>query len=467
MLSLEYSDGTLVVRGDEPERDAVVALGVPDVRHDGRVNAVRAPAYRYSWLVRALVERGLDFEDRARGYDELVPGAPRVAKEPRDYQLAAVAAWRENGRRGVVVLPTGAGKTFTAVLAIKDRPRSTLVITPTIDLLHQWLGVLEDGLGLQVGAVGGGAHDVRPVTVTTYESAQIHAERLGNRFGLVVWDEVHHLPSERNSLAARLTLAPYRLGLTATPAREDSGELLLDDLIGPVVFRREVTELAGNVLAPYDVVRRLVALSPDERARYETARALYRGFIASRGIRLGGPGGWRRFLEAAGRDKEGRAALAAWREQRRVALATPRKLEVLDGLLRDHARDRTIVFTDENEAAYEVSRRFLVPAITHETKPRERRSLLLGFADGTFPVLATSRVLNEGVDVPAASVGVVLSGSATVREHVQRLGRLLRPYEGKRAVLYEVVAEGTIEERASAARRRHTAYDLATTVKPC
>ena len=70
----------------------------------------------------------------------------------------------------------------------------------------------------------------------------------------------------------------------------------------------------------------------------------------------------------------------------------------------------------------------------------------------------TSRVLNEGVDVPAASVGVVLSGTGSVREHVQRLGRILRRAEGKQAVLYEVVTAGTSEARTSRKRRDHDAY---------
>ena len=105
-----------------------------------------------------------------------------------------------------------------------------------------------------------------------------------------------------------------------------------------------------------------------------------------------------------------------------------------------------------------MSSRFLVPAITHQTKPRERRAFLEAFASGALPVLATSRVLNEGVDVPSASVAVVLSGTATVREHVQRLGRILRPAPGKLAILYEVVTQGTTEEQVSARRRQHDAY---------
>ena len=73
-------------------------------------------------------------------------------------------------------------------------------------------------------------------------------------------------------------------------------------------------------------------------------------------------------------------------------------------------------------------------------------------------MIVTSRVLNEGVDVPAANIGVILSGSGTVREHVQRLGRLLRKHGEKRAILYEVVARGTAEEFVSERRRQHDAY---------
>ena len=100
-----------------------------------------------------------------------------------------------------------------------------------------------------------------------------------------------------------------------------------------------------------------------------------------------------------------------------------------------------------------------MPAITHQTKVKERHELLQAFNDGTFPFLVTSKVLNEGVDIPAANVGIVLSGSGSVREHVQRLGRILRRAENKRAVLYEVVAEDTAEEFTSTRRRKHSAYN--------
>jgi superfamily II DNA or RNA helicase len=117
-----------------------------------------------------------------------------------------------------------------------------------------------------------------------------------------------------------------------------------------------------------------------------------------------------------------------------------------------------LLFTQDNANAYALARRFLIPIITHETKVRERSEILAGLADGSYGAVVTSKVLNEGVDLPDASVAVVVSGSASVREHVQRLGRILRPKEGKRALLYELVTAGTTETFTSSRRRDHSAY---------
>ena len=180
--------------------------------------------------------------------------------------------------------------------------------------------------------------------------------------------------------------------------------------------------------------------------------------MAAAGISFGGKNGWQNFINASCRTTEGRAAFQAYREQRRIALAAPAKLRELEGLLGRHTRDRILVFTYDNATVYHIARRFLVPAITHQTKTKKRKQILDKFHRGDYPVVVTSQVLNEGVDVPAASVGIILSGTATVREHVQRLGRLLRKHGDKQALLYEVITRGTAEEFVSDRRRQHHAY---------
>ncbi len=336
--------------------------------------------------------------------------------------------------------------------------RSTLVVVPTIDLMQQWHGVLSSQFDMDVGLIGGGYFEPQDVTVSTYDSAYLHMERLGNRFGLVIFDECHHLPGPSYIVTADLALAPFRLGLTATLEREDGGENLLDQALGEVVYRQEIKSLSGEYLSDYETVKVSVRMTDEEREQYTESRGIYRAFLQKNRISMGSPNGWSRFVMISSRSKDGRRAFMAYREQKMIAQGSSAKMRALERLLQQHRRDRVLVFTSDNETVYHLSRRFLIPAITHQTKVKERHSLLSSFNNGDYPFLATSKVLNEGVDVPAANVAIVLSGSGSVREHVQRLGRILRRAEGKQAVLYEVVTESTGEEYVSNRRRQHSAY---------
>jgi superfamily II DNA or RNA helicase len=451
--TLRFESGTLALVGVDEEDSRVPE----SLTWDARTACFRAPGLAYASIVLALRRIGLAFDDEARRYDELAHGA-RVHRQPRPFQSEALDAWRRAGGRGVVVLPTGAGKTQVAMMAIDDRRRSALVVAPTLDLVRQWYDVLRATFGVPIGVIGGGEHDVKPLTVTTYDSAYLHMEHLGARFGLVVFDECHHLPSPTYSLAARLSLAPFRLGLTATPERADGLDAVLASLIGPTVYRRDIGELAGEYLAEYETERIEVELSPEEREEHDAERAIYRAFVSKNAIVMSSPRGFGEFVMRSARSLEGRRAMRAYRRQRELAFAATAKLAYLDHLLTIHRHDRALVFTQDNATAHLVSRTFLVPVITHQTKVTERSAILAAFASGTYGAIATSKVLNEGVDVPDANVAVVLSGSGSVREHVQRLGRILRQREGKRAVLYEVVTARTTETFTSERRREHDAY---------
>ena len=424
---------------------------------DARTACFRAPAAAYAQVRRALARDGRPVDDRARRYGEL-PDGLRVHPTPRPYQAEALAAWRAAQGRGVVVLPTGAGKTHVACLAIDDRRRSTLVLAPTLDLVRQWYDVLRASLGVAVGVIGGGEYGVESLTVSTYDSAYLHMDHLGDRFGLVVFDECHHLPGPAYALAARAALAPFRLGLTATPERADGRHADLDELCGPIVYRKDIVDLSGGYLAPYETVRLTVELGTEDRRAHDEARAVYRDFVVRHGIRMSSPSGWSDFVIRAARGEDGRRAMAAYRRQREIAFAAPAKLDYVGLLLERHRDDRTLLFTQDNATAYALARRFLIPIITHETRIRERSAILAGLAGGTYGAVVTSKVLNEGVDIPDANVAVVVSGSASVREHVQRLGRILRARAGKRALLYELVTAGTSETFTSARRRDHSAY---------
>jgi superfamily II DNA or RNA helicase len=343
-------------------------------------------------------------------------------------------------------------------MAIDDRRRATLVIAPTLDLVRQWFDLLRATFGGPVGLIGGGAYRLESLTVTTYDSAYLHMEHVGARFGLLVFDECHHLPGASYGLSAKLSLAPYRLGLTATPERTDGRDAELEALCGPIVYRKDIVELSGDYLADYETVRLTVELSPAERTEYDAERARYRGFVMAEGIRMSSPDGWTQFMQRASRSAEGRRAWQAYLRQKELAFSAPAKLEQVAYLLHRHRDDRVLLFTGDNATAYQVSRRFLVPAITHQTRVPERSEILSGLAAKRYGAVVTSKVLNEGVDIPEANVAIVMSGSGSVREHVQRLGRILRKKDGKRAVLYELVTAGTGETFTSERRREHIAY---------
>lgn len=453
-VQLHFSDGTLVVPAlTDPARPLIEDLLVFDARTD----TFRAPAHAYRDIVLRLHQGGVAFDDQARRFERLSLER-QTAQSPYPHQRDALEAWWDAGGRGIVELPTGAGKTFVAVLAIEKVRRTTLVVVPTIDLMVQWQGVLAEHFGVPIGMVGGGEKDRRSITVTTYDSAAAQTEFHGAKVGFVVFDECHHLPAPGYRFIAEGSLAPFRLGLTATLARQDGGEAVAERLLGPLVHRVPIDALEGEYLAPYEVRSVPVTLTDEERSAYDESRGEYLRFLRQQGIRFDRPSGWAEFIMRAHRTPEGRSAFAAFRTQRRIALTCAGKYDALWQILMAHRDDRIIVFTEDTETVYSIAHRYLLPAITHHTRPAERRAVLERFAAGDSRVLVTAKVLNEGVDVPEANVGVVLSGNGSVREHVQRLGRILRKRPDKRAVLYEVFTDVAAEAGISERRRQHVAY---------
>ena len=444
MLELRFEAGTVRVTGDPPP-------SLPGVADDDRSESGRAPAYRYAELLTALSERGLDYEDRVLD-TETCPLS--TTYDLREYQRAALDAWREAGERGCLELPTGSGKTVIGIAAAVACATPTLVVVPTIDLLEQWQRELEREFDCSIGRLGGGEQRVEAVTVATYDSAYLRADELGDRFGLVVFDEVHHLGGEGYRDIARLLAAPARLGLTATFERPDGAHDAIEELVGPLVRRVSVDELAGDHLAAYDIKRVEVELTDDERERYEQFQGTFTAYLKRSNIQLRSGSDYQELVKRSGTDPKAREALLAKQRAREVMMNAQRKVDRLEAILDRHREDRIIVFTAHTELVYRLAERFLLPAITHETGADERREILERFRDGTYSRVVTANVLDEGVDVPDANVAVVLSGSGSQREFTQRLGRILRPKtDGSRALLYELVTEATAEERVASRRR--------------
>ena len=453
MFTLDYQDGTLLITASELPAELAACC-----RYDDRVGCWRAEAFHYADIITYLFQNKIPYQDHARAYQELTLEFSEQ-RSPRPYQQAALQAWLKTRRRGIVVLPTGTGKSFLALLAILRSARSTLVVVPTLDLMAQWASQLERAFHRPIGLLGGGSHDVQELCVSTYDSAVLQMEHIGNRFGLLIVDECHHLSGETYQQLARLCLAPYRLGLTATPDSPNQEESVLAPLRGEICYRIEIDELEGKALAPYQAITLPVELDDDEFEEYQKNRELYLNFLHRNQLRLDSKQGWGLFLRTCARMPDGRAAFEACLKQRRIARGGRGKIRKIWDLLQLHRGDRILIFTADNATAYQIGETFFLPVLTHHSKIAERRQMLDSFRDGSYPVLVTSKVLNEGVDVPEANVGIVVSGSGSIREHVQRLGRILRPSPGKKAILYELVSSGTSERYVSERRRQHRAYE--------
>ncbi len=477
-------------------------LEIPDARYDERSGTLRAYGMSYSGVLRYLEESEIAHDDEVRQY-EAMP-ALYAEMQLRDYQQDAVDSWQRAGMRGCVVLPTGSGKTAVGMHAICRAAVPALVLVPTIDLLHQWTEFLRgnlrvmgyerdrehggdgdgdvDGDGdannssggggtVAVGRLGGGYDDIRAVTVSTYDSAYARAAELGNRFGLLVFDEVHHLPAPGYRLVAEQCIAPFRLGLTATLEREDGLHSEIPRLAGGVVYTRGSGELAAKRhLAKYDVQRIRVRLTDAEQAEYSKCRSKFLAGLRGLGMRTESMYNLKRLILISNRSKGARSALLARNRANEIAFNAAEKTAELGRILAENcgratargrdapveapgARRKTIIFTQNNKMAHSISDRFLIPIITHKTAKAERRDILDGFRDGRYVAVVTSRVLDEGVDVPDAELGVIVSGTGSGREMVQRLGRLLRPKrDGARARLIEIVSEETREVGSSARR---------------
>ena len=344
----------------------------------------------------------------------------------RPYQRAAIAAFARAGARqggsGLVLLPCGAGKTLVGVGATVALGCRALVLCPSSSSARQWVDAFRRFTDLPAGAVG--AYDARrrhvpPVTVTTYQ--QLTARRgethphldlaAAHAWGLIIFDEAHLLPADVFRLTAGVQ-ARRRLGLTATPVREDGREADLAALIGPVLYAAPWRRLAHEGwIAPVMCVEVRVPL----------------------------------------REEAGAATLS-----HRAAATAAEKWPVIRTLVRRHRGTGVLIIGQYLDQLRDLAARLAAPLIAGTTPRAERERVFDRFRAGAEPVLVLSRVGNAALDLPNARVAIEVSGNFGSRqEEAQRLGRVLRPKpDGKPAHFYAVVAAGTVESDHAARRQR-------------
>jgi DNA excision repair protein ERCC-3 len=377
-------------------------------------------------LKRRLARLGYPVKDLA-GYERGASLDMQLLAKLRPYQQEAVDSFFAGGPEGgsgVIVLPCGAGKTVVALGVMERAKTHTLVVTPNVVALRQWISEAVEKLHTDphtIGEYSSMCRNIRPITVTTYQMLTYrHGERYPhfetlNRapWGLIVYDEVHLLPAPVFRLTASLQ-GRMRLGLTATLVREDGAEEEVFSLIGPKKYDVPWREMENQgwiaktscyeVTVPMEKSYRLHYLSAPDRTKY------------------------------------------------RIAAENPVKLRVLQSLLQKHRGDRVLIVGQYVGQLHEVGQAIGAPVITGKTPVREREHLYAKFRKGDLPVLVVSKVANVALDLPDTNVAIQISGTFGSRqEEAQRLGRLLRPNrDGGESVFYSLVTKDSIDaEKAS------------------
>ncbi len=342
--------------------------------------------------------------------------------ELRPYQADWIERFADAGS-GVLVGPPGSGKTVAALGIMADIEGETLVLVPSRELAVQWRESILEHTTLsaeQVGEYHGGTKEIRPVTIATYQTAGMDRHRGlfdSRKWGLIVFDEVHHIPAPLHRRTASLQ-AKHRLGLTATPVRETDDQREIYTLVGrPIGTDWESLFEAGYVAEPEVEVRLLPWASETHRNEYASS------------------------------DGHGRRQLAA---------TNPAKIREISAILRKHRGSKAIVFVEYIEQGNAIADALTVPFISGET-PHARRSKLFGrFRGGELDTIVVSRVGDEGIDLPDAEVAIAASGlGGSRRQGAQRAGRTMRPV-GK-ARMYVLATRGTREEDLARNRTKHLA----------
>ncbi len=380
----------------------------------------------------ALLRIGWPAEDLA-GY---VDGEshPITLKEDgwvmRPYQKEAVDGFWAGGS-GVIVLPSGAGKTIVGAAAMARAGATTLILVTNTVSGRQWRRELLARTSLtedEIGEYSGERKEVRPVTIATYQvmttrrkGEHLHLGLFSAReWGLVIYDEVHLLPAPVFRMTADIQ-SRRRLGLTATLVREDGREGDVFSLIGPKRYDAPWRDIeAQGWIAPAICTEVRVTLTDDERMNY---------------------------------------AVSEPEDRYRVCSTAMSKRAVVKTLVERHQDDRVLVIGAYLSQLDDLGEYLDAPVIQGSTTNKERERLFEEFRNGDLTVLVVSKVANVSIDLPEAGVAIQVSGTFGSRqEEAQRLGRVLRPKEdGRSAHFYTVIARDTLDQEYAAHRQRFLA----------
>ena|SRR5882672_5579720 len=352
----------------------------------------------------------------------------------RVWQEEAITKWSEAGHRGIVAVVTGGGKTVFALACVERlRPQTVLVVVPTVALLDQWweeaasfFNVPLDDIHVVSGPRGMKTGTINLAVLNT--AAELPARGRSHKCMLIV-DECHKAASPLYKKALDITTVAS-LGLSATPERPyDSGlENILVPALGSVIYRYSYREaLRDGVIVPFKLKNIVFELEEDKKAEYSKLTKAIARAIDKHGV-------------------EAPEVINLFIRRARVLNLSLNRVRLAVKLVAANRGRRILIFHEDIDACnliYQVLVDNGVSAGVYHSRMRlkERVAMLSAYRHGKLDVLVTCRALDEGFNVPETEVGIIAASTATQRQRIQRLGRVLRPANGKDgAVVYTLVA---------------------------
>ncbi len=355
---------------------------------------------------------------------------------PRGWQIEALAEWERTNHRGIVSVVTGGGKTVFALSCIdRIRPVATLIIVPTAALLEQWWEEAASYFDLALDEVNIVTGSLRfrlgAINIAVINTAAKLALRMQEHKYFLIVDECHKAASEQfRAVLQAKTFAS--LGLSATPERPyDEGlKDVLVPALGPVIFSYDYADaLRDGVIVPFELRNIVFEMEEDRQAEYDKLSKAIARSISQHGA-------------------EAEKTIALFLKRARVLNLSLNRIKLALKLVAANQGRRTLIFHEDIEAC-DLIHRVLVDngvrsGVYHSKMPLRAKAAILGqYRRGEIDVLVTCRALDEGFNVPETEVGIIAASTATRRQRIQRLGRVVRPAKGKiGALIYTLVATG-------------------------
>lgn len=347
------------------------------------------------------------------------------------WQEKALQSFKKNSYKGICIAPTGAGKTMFAIKCIIEIDCPTLIIVPTVVLLNQWVKELEI-LNQNVGQYYGEKKDIKNITVAVINSAITldHPEQI---FKFAIFDETHHYAATESRKLVEIDFL-YKLGITATLQRQDQQETFLEHNIGPIIYSlSESRAQRDNLINEFTLINVAINLEEDEQEQYNELDQYIRANFDYK----------KTFLQHNYKYKQ------AVQARKNIINIAKQKIIECSKIVQQNQDKKIIIFNQLNEMSDKICNEINLTncfVIYSGIKKKDLKNMLENFSNWPSGVLVSTKMFDEGLNIPSINIAIIVAGDSTARQIKQRVGRCLRK-KSEESTIFQIYAANTVDEK--------------------